>query len=405
MGGAGRGQGGDRRSREGTGRGWGDAMGPGRALGLALLLGVLGAAASGPHSLRYFAVAVSEPSPGVPEYEFMGYVDGNLFSRYDSDTRMAVPGADWVKAAVDPHFWDRETQIGQNNQQINRVSLDTLRTRYNQSGRAHTLQRMSGCDIQEDGTFIRGFYQHAYDGQDFIAFDMDTMTFTAADAAAQITKRKWEADRMEAEQRKHYLENTCVEWLRKYVSYGRAVLERKEPPTVRVSGKEADGLLTLYCRAYGFYPRPIAVSWLKGGEVRDQETERGSVAPNSDGTYYTWASIEARPEEKDEYRCRVEHASLPEPGLFAWEPESNLLAIVLGVVVAVVAVIAIIAGYVLWKMKSGKKNKDYNMAPNEYPWQVRLQPLPSAGAISWLWFLVAFSTPPSPPVPPLFQAP
>ena len=36
------------------------------------------------------------------------------------------------------------------------------------------------------------------------------------------------------------------------------------------------------------------------------------------------------------------------------EPESNLLAIVLGVVVAVVAVIVIIAGYVLWKSKSGK---------------------------------------------------
>ncbi|XP_074710514.1 class I histocompatibility antigen, F10 alpha chain-like isoform X1 [Strix uralensis] len=226
-----------------------------------------------------------------------------------------------------------------------------------------TRQRLLGCDILEEGTFIGGFYQHAYDGQDFIAFDMDTMTFTAADTAAQITKREWEADGMEAERQKHYLENTCVEWLKKYVSYGRAVLERKEPPTVRVSGKEADGLLTLYCRAYGFYPRPIAVSWLKGGEVRDQETERGSVAPNSDGTYYTWASIEARPEEKDEYRCRVEHASLPEPGLFAWEPESNLLAIVLGVVIAVVAVITIIAGLAVWKSKSGKKNKDYNMAP------------------------------------------
>ena len=93
---------------------------------------------------------------------------------------------------------------------------------------------------------------------------------------------------------------------------------------VRVSGKEAHGVLTLYCRAYGFYPRAITVSWLKDGEVRDQETERGSIAPNSDGTYYTWASIEARPEEKDKYRCRVEHASLPEPGLFAWGEPGGL---------------------------------------------------------------------------------
>lgn len=97
-----------------------------------------------------------------------------------------------------------------------------------------------------------------------------------------------------------------------------------EPPAVRVSGKEAHGILTLRCRAHGFYPRPITVSWLKDGEVRDQETEWGSVAPNSDGTYYTWASIEARPGEQDKYRCRVEHASLPEPGLYAWGEPGGL---------------------------------------------------------------------------------
>ncbi|KAM7074449.1 class I histocompatibility antigen, F10 alpha chain-like [Ciconia maguari] len=209
---------------------------------------------------------------------------------------------------------------------------------------AHTVQCMLGCDLLEDGS-TRGFYQNAYDGRDFIAFDMDTMTFTAADAAAQITKRKWEEDGTEAERWKHYLKNTCIEWLRKYVSYGQAVLERKESPTVRVSGKEAHGILTLSCRAYGFYPRPITVSWLKDGEVRDQDTEWGSVALNSNSTHYTWASIEAHPEEKDMYRCRVEHASLLEPVLLAWEPESILFTIVLVVAVAALAVIAIIAGF------------------------------------------------------------
>uniref|UniRef100_A0A663MYC6 Ig-like domain-containing protein n=1 Tax=Athene cunicularia TaxID=194338 RepID=A0A663MYC6_ATHCN len=264
------------------------------------------------------------PSPGVPEFVSVGYVDGNLISRYDSETRRMVPRTSWVEKNLHREFWDKNTRIAQGSQQINRMSLDTVRGRYNQSGSGHTRQRMVGYDIHENGTFIKGVYQTAFDGQDFMALDTDTMTLTAADEAAQITKRKWDADRTVAEHVKHYLENTCVEWLRKYVSYGRAVLERKEPPTVQVSGKEADGFLTLYCRAYGFYPRPIAVSWLKGGEVRDQETERGSVAPNSDGTYYTWASIEAHLEEKDEYRCRVEHASLPEPRLFTWGEPGGL---------------------------------------------------------------------------------
>ncbi|XP_042649949.1 class I histocompatibility antigen, F10 alpha chain-like [Tyto alba] len=292
----------------------------------------------------------------------VGYVDGNPISRYDSEMRRVEPRADWMAANLDQQYWDSQTQISQSNQEINRVSLDTVRGRYNQSGRGLTWQRMYGCDILEDNS-TRGVYQHAYNGRDFIALDMDTMTFTAADAAAQITKRKWEEDGTVAERQQHYLANTCIEWLRKYVSYGQAVLGRTERPAVRVSGKEAEGVLTLHCRAYGFYPRPISVSWLKGGEVRDQETQWGSVAPNSDGTYYTWASIEARPEEKDKYRCRVEHASLAEPGLFAWEPESNLLVIVLGVVAAVlVAVAAIVVGFAVWKQKSEKKVKGYGVA-------------------------------------------
>ncbi|NWH54262.1 HA1F protein, partial [Fregata magnificens] len=108
---------------------------------------------------------------------------------------------------------------------------------------------------------------------------------------------------------------------------------------------------------------------LKDGEVRDGETERGSIAPNSDGTYYTWASIEARPQDKDKYRCRVEHASLLEPGLFAWEPDSNLFTIVLAVAVAILAVTVIVAGVAFWKYKSGKNMKGYGMAPREYQGQ------------------------------------
>ncbi|NXT81404.1 HA1F protein, partial [Zapornia atra] len=113
----------------------------------------------------------------------------------------------------------------------------------------HTRQEMYGCDLLEDNS-TKGYRQIAYDGRDFIAFNTDTMTFTAADEAAQITKRKWEADRTYTKYLKHYLENTCPEWLRQYVSYGQAVLERKEPPTVRVLKKKTQGILTLHCRAY-----------------------------------------------------------------------------------------------------------------------------------------------------------
>nr|APP17994.1 MHC class I antigen [Anas platyrhynchos] len=336
-------------------------MGGALGLVLGLLLLVLGGAASEPHSLRYFFTGVSEPSPGVPQFMIVGYVDGDVFVRYDSETRRMESRVDWTSAIDDQQYWERNTQIAQNTEQIFRLDLETLRERYNQSRGSHTTHVMYGCDILEDGS-IRGFEQHGYDGKDFLTFDKDTLTYTAADAGAQITKRKWEQEGTVAERMKYYLENTCIEWLRKYVSYGKDVLERRERPEVRVSGMEADKILTLSCRAHGFYPQPISISWLKDGMVQEQETRRGSTVPNSDGTYHIWATIDVLPGDGDKYQCRVEHASLPQPGLFSWEPQSNLIPILAGVAVAAVAITAL-AGFAVWKCKQGKKGKGYNMAP------------------------------------------
>ncbi|XP_066842868.1 class I histocompatibility antigen, F10 alpha chain-like isoform X3 [Anser cygnoides] len=344
------------------GLGQSGAMGPGRAgglgleigWGLLLLLGVLGGAASGPHSLHYFYTGVSDPSPGMWQFVAVGYVDGEVFVRYDSKTQRTDAMVDWMLAIDDQQYWDRNTRNFQNSEQVFRVGLDILQERYNQSRGSHTLQWMYGCDFLEDSS-ITGFDQLGYDGKDFIALDKDTLTYTAADAGAQVTKRKWEEEGTSAERKKHYLENTCIEWLRKYVSYGKAVLDRREHPEVRVSGMEVDRILTLSCRAHGFYPRPISISWLKDGVVQEQETQRGRTLPNSDGTYHAWATIDVLLGDKDKYQCRVEHASLPQPGLFSWEPQSNLIHIMAEV--AVVAVIAALVGFAVWKCKQGRMRR------------------------------------------------
>ncbi|OXB51881.1 hypothetical protein ASZ78_011459 [Callipepla squamata] len=307
---------------------------------------------------------MTDPGPGMPWFVIVGYVDGEGFVRYDSTVRRTEPRTEWMKAAVDAEYWDGQTRIAQGSEQVNRVNLVTLRERFNQSGGSHTRQRMYGCDILEDGT-TRGYSQHAYDGRDFIAFDKDTQTFTAAVPEAVPTKVKWEG-LDEPERWKQYLEETCVEWLRRYVEYGKAELGRREQPEVRVSGKEAGGILTLSCRAHGFYPRPIVISWMKDGMVQDQETHSGGTTPNSDGTYYACASIDVLPEDGHKYQCRVEHASLSQPGLYSLEPPSNLVPILAGVAVAIVA-LAIVAGvgFVIWRRSAGKKEKGYNIAPGE----------------------------------------
>nr|ACA64778.1 MHC class I antigen alpha chain 1 [Meleagris gallopavo] len=333
--------------------------------GLLLLRGVCGAAGE-PHSLRYFHTAMTDPGSGMPWFVDVGYVDGEIFVHYNSTARKVVPRTEWMKApgAVDPEYWERSTRIAQSNERVYRVSLGTLQERFNHSGGSHTVQRKIGCDILEDGT-TRGYHQVAYDGRDFIAFDKDTKTFTATVPEAVLTKRRWEDDGSVAERFKHYLEETCVEWLRTYMERGKAELERREPPEVRVWGKKADGILTLSCRAHGFYPRPIDVSWMKDGVAQNQDTQSGGIAPNSDGTYHTLVTIDARPEDWDKYQCRVEHASLQQPGFYSWEPsQPNLVPIVVGVIVAIVA-IAIVGGvgFIIYRSHAGKKGKGYNIAP------------------------------------------
>nr|CAA06562.1 MHC class I antigen [Acrocephalus arundinaceus] len=340
------------------------ALGLGVILGLLGLLGEPGGAARVLHSLHYLSVGVSEPSPGIPQFVSMGFVDGIPFTRYDSERGRVEPLTEWIKDSADPEYWDRNTQINVGNQHVNARNLETLRERYNQSGGLHTWLRVIGCDLLSDGS-VRGTYRNGYDGRDFISFELGSGRFVPADSAAEITRRRWEHEGIEAERKTNYLKHECPEWLQRHVRYGQKELERKEPPDVHVSGKEEHGTLILSCHVYGFYPKTIAVSWMKGDEIWDQETEWGGVVPNSDGTFHTWARIEALPEEREQYRCQVEHPGMPEPGIFAWEPTSggNLTVVVAVSVITAILILIALTGFILWKRQSGRRDRDgYNMA-------------------------------------------
>nr|XP_055110949.1 major histocompatibility complex class I-related gene protein isoform X3 [Symphalangus syndactylus] len=261
------------------------------------------------HSLRYFGLGISDPGHGVPEFISVGYVDSHPITTYDSVTRQKEPRAPWMAENLAPDHWERGTQLLRGLQQTFKVELKRLQRHYNHSG-SHTYQGMTGCELLEDGS-TTGFLQYAYDGQDFLIFSKDTLSWLAVDNVAHTIKRAWEADQHELQHQKNWLEEECIAWLKRFLEYGKDTLQRTEPPLVRVNRKETfPGVTTLFCKAHGFYPPEIYMTWMKNGEEIVQEMDYGDILPSGDGTYQMWASVELDPQSSNLYSCHVEHCGV-----------------------------------------------------------------------------------------------
>ncbi|XP_052056799.1 major histocompatibility complex class I-related gene protein isoform X3 [Apodemus sylvaticus] len=211
---------------------------------------------------------------------------------------------------------------------------------------------MIGCELLEDGS-TTGFLQYAYDGQDFIIFNKDTLSWLAVDNVAHITKRAWEANLHELQYQKNWLEEECIAWLKRFLEYGRDALERTEHPVVRTTRKETfPGITTLFCRAHGFYPPEISMTWMKNGKEIPQEMDYGGVLPSGDGTYQTWVSVELDPQSNDIYSCHVEHCG--RQMVLEAPPESGSILLVVITISGTTVLIVILAGtgVLIWRRRS-----------------------------------------------------
>ncbi|XP_075384212.1 major histocompatibility complex class I-related gene protein [Tenrec ecaudatus] len=307
------------------------------------------------HSLRYFRLGVSDPGFGIPEFISVGYVDSHPITTYDSVTRLKEPQAAWMAENLASDHWERYTQLLRGWQHAFQVELKYLQSHYNHSG-FHTYQRMIGCEMLEDGS-TTGFLQYAYDGQDFMIFQKDTLSWTAVDSVALITKRAWEANRHELQYQKNWLESECIAWLKRFIEYGRETLQRTEPPLVRVHRKETSpGITTLFCRAYGFYPPEISMIWMENGEEIIQEIYYGDILPSGDGTYQTSIALEIDSQSSKVYSCRVEHCDVH---MVLQVPKGSETIFLVMKAISAAIVLAIVlagAGVLVWRRRHTEQN-------------------------------------------------
>ncbi|MCJ8746641.1 hypothetical protein PDJAM_G00143890 [Pangasius djambal] len=250
------------------------------------------------HSLQYIYTAVT--GINFPEYTAVGQVDGGQFVFYDSNIRKMIPKTEWIQKHEGEDYWSRETQKSQSHQETFKANVDILMQRFNQTKGVHTVQMMYGCELDDDGT-IRGYSQYGYDGEDFLSFDLKTKTWTAAKPQAVITKYKWDPDAGWNNNWKNYLENICIEWIKKYVTYGRETLERKGGAPIGVIVGVVTALVALVAVVAGI------VVWKKKNSGFKPVPAKAGGAP---------------------------------------------IGVIVGVVAALVALVAVVAGIVVWKKKN-----------------------------------------------------
>ncbi|XP_064204997.1 uncharacterized protein LOC135262093 isoform X4 [Anguilla rostrata] len=262
------------------------------------------------HSLKYFYTGVTA-GIDFPEYTSVGMVDDEQFTYYDSNMRRTIPKTEWIKENVGADYWDEMSQIGMGHQQSFKTNIGILMQRFNQTQGVHTVQRMYGCEWDDETEATGGFNQYGYDGEDFVTYDLKYLRYIAPVQQAFITAVKWSHNPAELEHMKQYLTQECVDWLKKYVSYGRSALERTVAPEVSLLQKDPCSPV-ITCHVTGFYPRGVMVTWQRNGKELDGDVELGETVPNEDGTFQTTSHLTVKPEDwkGQEYTCTVQHKSL-----------------------------------------------------------------------------------------------
>nr|XP_024654226.1 major histocompatibility complex class I-related gene protein [Maylandia zebra] len=229
------------------------------------------------HSLKYFCTE-SPGAQSIPEFVAVAIVDDIQIGDSNS-VREATPKKDWIK-----FFEDHPQHLEWYNLQSNeshhffKGTIETLRQRLNQTEGVHILQRMKGCEWDDETGEINGYDQYGYDREDFLAYGLKTLTWIAPKPHAVLTKMRFDAHEHQFESNKNFLVYQCPDFLKEYLRYGKRFLQTASRitqsdeitanlftvlPSVSLLQKTPSSPVS--CQATGFYPDRAVMFWRKDG--------------------------------------------------------------------------------------------------------------------------------------------
>ncbi|KAK0149080.1 Major histocompatibility complex class I-related gene protein [Merluccius polli] len=361
-------------------------------IGLLLLVGFHGVSPV-LHSLKLFFTASSGVS-NFPEFVVVGMVDELQFYHYDSNSQKAEPKQSWMDRFTrdEPDYLEGNTRILQGHQQVAKVDIETLKNRFNQTGGAHIVQRMSGCEWDDEDDTTDGYEQYGYDGEDFIVLDLKNLRWIAPTPQAFITKLKWDQNRALLQYLKNYYTKVCVDELKKLLAYGKSTLQRTERPEVSLLQRRPSS--PVVCHATGFYPDRVVVFWRRDGEELYEHVDHGEVLPNPDGTFQVSVDLDLASVPREDWRryeCVVQVKGIEDiltpldparvrtnwgktgPGGDGGVKSDITTPIIIVCVVLLLAAAAAAAGVFVYKKRNGSHSRsESSEEPNPAP---EVQPL------------------------------
>ncbi|XP_045914407.1 major histocompatibility complex class I-related gene protein-like isoform X2 [Micropterus dolomieu] len=194
------------------------------------------------HTLKFFFTA-SSGVPNFPELVATIVVDEILAGYCDTNTKTIKPKQDWMEKVFedDPqHLEHYNRHCSENDPVFFKTLMDSLKQSFNHSGGIHILQRMNGCEWDDETGEVNVFVQYGYDGDFFLVFDVKTETWIASKPQAITTKQIWDKDKDRITDFKKYLTQIFPGWLKKYVAYGNSTLLRKGKRTHMYAHRHVD---------------------------------------------------------------------------------------------------------------------------------------------------------------------